>query len=499
VIHARLQRLPSRLKTFAQSLSLLGEEVEIQLATAVLDVEVGELLSALFELERFAFVHPLAGHAMRFRHQMIAQACANTIPRDRRQKIHRAAIRIITQQYPNLHGRYEQLAFHAEEAGEAELALGYLWEAALEARRNSAATSLNLIFDRALSIVASLGEVAEEKYVDFVLMSFPSMLQLGEFDKMRTHLARAMELAQRQGIAAQVCAAQAHLGMICWFEGRYEEGLLVTSEGLEMARALESPALIFSNQIMMANLLHGMGEFSRAISVLDGLNEVLRGIPETSKLGAPASPRCLVPGFKSWFLNATGPYDDALDYAHQALEIAVREQDAYGEVLSRLTMARNLLMLYRNEDAVECLSAAREIIERNGYDAVKANLAGTIATALARIDRAPEAVRLVEECLQSRMHLRTGQVETCQLYAGYAEALVGVGDTANGLAALDHAVSIGRTIRNPWVTVECLCLRARLLAEASPGDCRIGQDLNEVRAICDRSGVVSWDLSRLVA
>jgi hypothetical protein len=32
-----------------------------------------------------------------------------------------------------------------------------------------------------------------------------------------------------------------------------------------------------------------------------------------------------------------------------------------------------------------------------------------------------------------------------------------------------------------------------------PGDGRIGQDLNEVRAICDRSGVVSWDLSRLVA
>jgi class 3 adenylate cyclase/tetratricopeptide (TPR) repeat protein len=499
VIHARLQRLPPRLKTFAQSLSLLGEEVEIQLATAVLDVEVGELLSALFELERFAFVHPLAGHSMRFRHQMIAQACANTLPRDRRQKIHQAAIRTITQQYPNLHGRYEQLAFHAEEAGDAELALGYLWEAALEARRNSAAISLNLIFDRALSLVASLGQVAEEKYVDFVLMSFASMLQLGEFDKMSTHLARTMELAQRQGRAAEVCSAQGHLGMICWFEGRYEEGLLVTSEGLKMARALQSPALIFSNQIMMANLLHGMGEFGRAISVLDELNELLKAIPETSKLGAPASPRCLVPGFRSWFLNATGPYEEALDFAHRALEIAIREQDAYGEVLSRLTTARNLIMLYRNEDAVECLSAAREIIERNGYDAVKANLAGTIATALARSGRAAEAVQLVEECLQSRMHLRTGQVEVCQLYAGYAEALVVAGDAVNGIAALDHAVSIARTIRNPWLTVECLCLRARMLAETSPDDCRIGQDLGEVRSICDRSGVVSWDVSRLVA
>jgi predicted ATPase len=54
VIHARLQRLSPRVKTFAQVLSLLGEEVEIHLATAVLGVDVGELLSALFELERFA-------------------------------------------------------------------------------------------------------------------------------------------------------------------------------------------------------------------------------------------------------------------------------------------------------------------------------------------------------------------------------------------------------------------------------------------------------------
>src|SRR5262249_52273653 len=132
VIHARLQRLSPKIKTLAQTLSLLGEEVQIPLATAVLGVEVGELLNGLFELERFAFVHPLVGNTTRFRHQIIAQACADTIPRDQRRKIHRAAIRAITQRFPSLHGHYEQLAFHAEEAGETEAALGYLWEAAVE-------------------------------------------------------------------------------------------------------------------------------------------------------------------------------------------------------------------------------------------------------------------------------------------------------------------------------------------------------------------------------
>ena len=497
VIHARLQRLSPKIKTFAQTLSLLGEEVEIQLATAVLGVDVGELLNALFELDRFAFIHPLAGNSVRFRHQIIAEACANTIPRDRRREIHRAAVQAITRRYPNLNGRYEQLAFHAEEAGDADAALGYLWEAAVEARRNAAASSLSLIYDRALKLIERLGEAAEEKYVDFGRMSFASMLQLGEFNKVKLHLPRTMELAQRQGRAAQVCSVQSQLGMIYWFEGRYEEGLQVTSEGLRTARALGSPALIFSNQTVMANVLYGMGHVDRAIAAMDELNEMLTGELETARLGTPAGPKCTVLAFRSWFMNATGQYAEALEFASRALEIAVREQDLYGEVLARITMGRNLLMLHRNDQAVECLSIAREIVERNGYDAIKANLTGAMATALARTGQAHQAVGLVEACMESGMHLRTGQMEVVYLYAGYAEALVRDGKSERGLSALDRALSIAKTIRNPWLIVECLGLRARLLAETKPGAPRVVQDLAEMRAICDQYGVVAWDGSRL--
>jgi class 3 adenylate cyclase/tetratricopeptide (TPR) repeat protein len=499
VIHARLQRLPPKVKTFAQTLSLLGQEVEIHLATAVLGVEVGEFLNALFELERFAFVHPLVGSTTRFRHQIIAEACADTIPRDRRRQIHRAAIRAITLRYPILSGRYEQLAFHAEEAGETEVALGYLWEAALEARRNSAASSLNLIFDRALKVIEKLGEVAEVKYVDFVLMSFASMLQLGEFKKMNEHLARTMELARGQGRIAQVCNAQSQLGMICWFEGRYEEGLQVTSEGLRTARALGSPALIFSNQLMMANVLHGMGHVNRAISALQELAEMLTGELETARLGAAAIPKSTVLAFMSWFMNATGQYEEGLEFANGALEIAVRRQDLYSEVLARSSMGRNLLMLHRNDEAVECLSIAREFADRNGYDAIKANLTGAIATALARTGEARQAIGLVKACLENGMHLRTGQTEVCYLYAGYAEALMRCRESERGLSALDRALSIAQTIKNPWLIVECLGLRARLLAEVTPDDPRIDQDLVEQRAICEQFGMVAWAMAPIAA
>ena len=198
-------------------------------------------------------------------------------------------------------------------------------------------------------------------------------------------------------------------------------------------------------------------------------------------------------------MNATGQYGEALEFASRALAIAVREQDLYGEVLARITMGRNLLMLHRSQEAAECLSIAREIVERNGYDAIKANLTGAIATALARTGEAHRAVGLVDACMESGMHLRTGQMEVCYLHAGYAEALVRGGEAERGLSALDRALSIAKTIKNPWLTVECLGLRARLLAEIKRDAPRVAQDLAEMRAICDQYGVVAWDVSRLVA
>jgi tetratricopeptide (TPR) repeat protein len=243
----------------------------------------------------------------------------------------------------------------------------------------------------------------------------------------------------------------------------------------------------------MANVLYGMGHVDRAIAAMDELNEMLTGELETARLGTLAGPKCTVLAFRSWFMNATGQYAEALEFAFRALEIAAREQDLYGEVLARITMGRNLLMLHRNDQAVECLSDAREIVERNGYDAIKANLTGALATALARTGKAHQAVGLVEACVECGMHLRTGQIEVCYLYAGYAEALVRDGESERGLSALDRALSIGKTIRHPWLMVECLGLRARLLAEIEPSAPAVDQALAEMRSICDQYGVVAWD------
>jgi class 3 adenylate cyclase/tetratricopeptide (TPR) repeat protein len=491
-IHARVHRLAPGPKAAAQALSLLGDTVEIEFLRSVMDAEAGVLLGDLAELERFAFVHPLAGSFARFRHQIIAEACGQTVSRPMRQGLHRAALRALVSRFPDPGGRYGQLAFHAEGAGDDTAALDYLWEAAIEARRSSADASINRLFERSLVLADRIGAAAEDMYVAFVLMAFASMLQLGEFEKMNRHLPRTVELARRRGRPGQISSALSQLAMICWFDGRYAEGLGAAEEGLELARSLKSPALIYSNQLMIANLLNGMGHNARALAVLDELNDMLIGKLEFARLGAPSVPKATVLAFASWFMNATGQYAEGLGRAQTALDIAVREGDAYSEALARSSIGRNLLMLRRENEAIECLTLALQITEANGYDALQVNMTGCIAAALARAGRPIEAIERVETCLAGGLHARTGRMEVFYLQVGYAEALLGVGRLEDGLSTVEQCLAIAREISNPWLTTEALGMRARINSKAAPGNPAIDQDLRELTDICERHRLMPW-------
>jgi len=491
LIHVRLQRLSTDAKALAQALSLLGTSADIDLASDMLR-RGAPLLDELAELERFAFVHPHSSSPVRMRHQIISDACVETISHRRRRELHKAALCSIRSRFGELTGRYEQLAFHAEGAGDALAAIDYLWEGALEARRNSAAASLSLVFDRAIALIESIGAAAEAKYLDFVLIAFASMVQLGEFDKANTHLPRVMELARRSGEPSLICGTLSQMGMICWFEGRYEEGLRATEEGLAIARTLQSPALIYSNLIMQTNILHGMGRVRRAIAEQRELCDMLTGELETARLGAASLPSATALSFLSWFLLDVGAYEEGLGYVERGLAIAMREGDAYAEVLARHALGRNLLTLHRNAEAVQCIAIARDLTERNGYDAIKADLDGRMAIALTRCGRPADAVRLVEDCLRRKLHRRTGQLEIYYLNAGYAEALLRTGEIERGLAVLGEALAVARRIDNPCLIVDALGLRARMLTELAPRDPRIEDDLAERAEICALHGLAAW-------
>jgi class 3 adenylate cyclase/tetratricopeptide (TPR) repeat protein len=472
-IHARLhllkdEALKDDARAAAWALSLLGEEVEIEFLQSVIGATRAQMRSWLAQLEKFAFLDPVGGRTVRFRHQIIAEACARTVPRDRRIKMHGRAMAAINSRPPGSTGRSIQLALHAEGAEEYEKALGFLLGAADEARGTSAAASLDLIFERALGVIDRIGPSAEKDYLRILEKTYPSMLLLGEFSKMQAHLPRAMEVERRLDRPGKISLWLSNLALLCWFEGRYEEGLRAARDGLAIARDVGSTKLVYANQIMLPNLLHGMGRIESAIAQLADLRATLASVPELERWGAPGIPRSMALSFTCWILVDAGRLLEAIDFGERGLDIALRGRDPYSEVMARNALGRAFLLLGRDEIAFDCLKEAMTLAETNDYDASKPNLAGHMASAMARTGRAREAVELVEACLRSELHLRT------------AEALVRSGDVERGLVALAEALDIAREIDNPCLIIDGLGLRVQLLQAISPQDSRAQADLTEL-------------------
>jgi class 3 adenylate cyclase/tetratricopeptide (TPR) repeat protein len=495
VIHARLNRLTPQVKSCAQALSVIGENVNIDFALRALDLDRAALRRARDELQRLEIADSAAGDSIRFRHAIVREACLATVPGPRRQKIHRSAIEAITSMHANLDAQYERLAFHAEGARDDESTLKYLWLAAMRARRSSASGSLEFIFRRAIQCIDRIGEAAEPQFVDFVLMAFDPLQQLGQFRRMNVLLSRAMALAQKQGHSDKVCATLCHMSMVSWFEGRYSEGLEQAEEALAIATEVKNLPLIFSAKFMLASVLHGMGQMDRAISLQRELCTTLSGKLERARLGAAGIPGSIVRSFLCWFLMEVGGYDEGIIHVTRALQIAEEEHEPYSEMLARLGMGRNLTKLKRNREAVECLQIAIALIERNGYDAALPHIIGLLATALARSGGGERATRMVEDWLASGQEERTGRLELYYLNAGYAEALFSLGRIEQSFVAIDAALAIAREIANPCLMVQGLGLRARFRHQSSRDASEADRDLAEVSELCRRHGLVAEDLA----
>ncbi|MBV8103152.1 MAG: tetratricopeptide repeat protein [Hyphomicrobiales bacterium] len=489
LIHARLNRLSAKAKTLAQTLSILGEEVDVDLAVGTLRIEKASLMRNQSELERLGLVHPIAAGAIRFRHAIVAEACAETVNTTRREQIHRAAMEAI-RTAGDVERHCERLAFHAEGAHDDEKALEYLWLAAVNARRASAVDSLYLTFTRAMTCIERIGEPAEPKFVDFVLMAFGSLAQIGEFRSLAAYLPRALELARKQNRKAKICAALCHLGMASFFAGRYAESRGHSERAIEIAYQLDSLPLIFAASFNLASALSGLGLLRPAIALHHDLCTKLSGNLETARLGAAGIPASISRSYLCWFLTETGEYDEGLTHVERAIAIAKQAGEPYSELLALNAKGRALLRLNRFAEAITCLEEGVALIERHGYDVILPHLLGTLASALARSGSGGRAIAQVSDWLKREREHRTGPLELFQLNAGYAEALAASGETEQALERANRALDISRQIESPCLIAHGLGVRARLRVKA--GDANGAKaDLAEQEELCRRYAIVA--------
>ncbi len=493
LIHGRLNKLSRQVKSMVQTLSVIGTEVELEIASSLTNTDAKTLLAQAGELERLGLLRYEAGNLLRFTHSIVAAGCLNTVPKQKRKAIHQAAVAAIMSVYPQPDSQYERLAFHAEGAGDGDMALDYLWLAGAQARRSAAFASLTSIFRRAMQCIETYAVKSSGRYVDFVLLACPSMLQIGEFKEMRKAVPRALEIARSMENPDKICGVLCQLAMLQWFEGRNKEAKFTCEEAVALAEKLNWPPLIFASRLALANVLHGLGRVRDAIAMQEDLCIRLSDELASARLGSPAVPSSVANSFLSWFKVETGQYAEALADAEKSLRIAIGHRDSYAEVLARNAQGRVLLQQNRNSDAMRTLLAAKRICDSEGFDAINPHVTGRLAAAMARAGNIAMALKTAEQQVARTNGERTGYLEMFNLRLGYGEALFRSGQFEQGMGEIDAALAMADKINSPCLRVQGLGVRICLARMADSDRQLIASDTAELKRLCDGHGLVAWE------
>lgn len=489
LIHGRLNLLSRRAKSMVQTISVVGDEIELKVAAVLLDSDPIALQPYVNELARFGLLRDEMEHTLRFQHSIITAACLNTVPKLKRKAVHQSAVDAITSVYTQSDSQYERLAFHAEGAGDDQMALDYLWLAGLQARRAAASASLLTIFKRAMACIERNGSKYEDRYVDFVLLSCAALLQIGEFDEMRKAVPKALKITRELQDADKLCGVLSQLGLLQWFESDYKGALDTCSEALALAEQLNSPPLIFAAQLMNSSVLHGLGKVVEAIEMQKNLCDRLRKELASARLGAPAVPGAIAYSFLGWFMVEAGTYDEALQHVDRALKAAERHRDPYAEVLARNAEGRVLLQLNRAEDAVRTMQIAKRICDNEGFDAINPHVTGRLAAAMARSGDADTAVKMAGEFAERTNGDRTGRLEMFNFHLGYGEALYRAGDSESGMEEIDSALAMADAAGSPSLTLQAVSVRASLDVSGSGSE----DDKKKIADLCSTYDLVAWE------
>lgn len=461
-IHARINRLSDEARHAVQTLSVIGNDNRIDFLCDVLELSGDAFDQTFQELETRGLVERVGSSTLRFRHDIILDACHSMLHRQQRKLLNQSILGKLDAYANVLANFHVRKADHAKKAGELEIALTSYWAASVAAVQASAKRSLDLIFDEAMKLISEMDKSAESKFVDFVLMAFDSMHQIGNIDKIRSFLPRAIELSREQGRQERECMALCHMSTAHWYAGTNDQGRPIARRAFEIAQKLDAMPLIFYTQFTLANVTYNLGDIDEAIYLQSRLAERLSGKLETARLGATLSPASISRSFLAYVLTDKGEHEWGLTTVDKAIEIAEREDQPYSIVMARMTKGRLLNALGRYEDAEEHFNIGFELVERHGMIAAHAALAGGLATSFARRNMPEKVMSIIEHVEASgAMDICTPFVNCAVMSAKY-EASRCLSLEAQAQEAYNDALSLSKKLKDPITEAKVLSLPARV-------------------------------------
>ncbi len=449
MIRARVDKLRAPAQRLLQCASVLGIRFSATNLRCIAGAEVKPFEPSLRELVQEQFLIADASMSVEFVHQITRVACYEGIPREARRRLHRRVLAAAEADGNRLKLSKEALADHAFHAGESKKALDFLWEACRESNAHSAVRSVAELRRRALNMCEEIGAEADLRAVDFNLLTFDALQQLGACQELVGPLEQALEVALAGGTQRQVCHASSHLATTYWVLGRYDPAYAMAKRALSTATASNDLPLASYAQFILGCIQFKRGQIEDAVRCERELSAQLNGELEKARFGAVAVMGVMSRAFLCWFLTDLGRFEEAGEASATALSVANAMQQPYSQLLSYNGEGYRLLRLGRVDEACVMLEKSYRICKSGSFLALDNMVCGWFAAALFRTGHEEEASRIIQRALELDLGRYCCVPSSYYIHDTHARLLARAGRREEALQAAEQAVRFVWATRDP--------------------------------------------------
>jgi len=422
VLAARIDRLPPDDKRLLQTASVIGKDVPWTLLLEVAELGEDELRRGIACLQAAEFVYEaklFPDLEYTFKHALTLDVAYGSLLQDRRRALHARIVEGIERVYADrLAEHVDRLTHHAFR--------GELWH------------------------------------------------------KATYYLSQTGSLASQPSIGALILGPEspAHL----WWCGEHDRAITLAREEQVISASFGNFAGAIASNLRLGQAYHSLGEYSKAIEVLERNVALLEGDLRQAMFGQEGLPSVFSRTWLALCLAEQGRFDEAAAHTEEAVALAEAENHAYSLVVAH---AGRGMLHGRHGDyakAIESLERGLAIGHVSDIPVLFPLIAAPLGWVYARAGRHDEGLRLLQDAVQRAEAIEFAANHALRLaWLGEVYLLTGDGDAAKRLAqsALDLARRHGERGHEAYV----LRLLAELAMKGSVPD--VEQATEHYRAALD--------------
>jgi tetratricopeptide (TPR) repeat protein len=375
---------------------------------------------------------------------------------------------------------------HFTEAGLAGEAIGYWLKAGRLASARWANREAVASFEQALHLLEAQPQTREtvERAIDLRFELRTSLLPLGEFERIFSHLHEAEGLAKSlhdQPRLAQVSALMCHY---LWMKGQPKEALAFGQNARAIAESLGDVPLQVMGNLQLGAACMWVADYPRAEDRLLRVLKLLEGDLGGKRSGLAASAAVAVRGYLTVVFAGQGKFEEALSQEGSRLAESLHlSYDLAGVsiILAGIDIARGNLS--RAIGLLECGRPSK----REWNPILSDNYTARQGYAYALSGRTAEGIPLFEQALRASEAMGYGLMQPAfMMYLGEAYVLADRLDEA--LTLTGRALTLARKHGRRGDEARALCLLGEVNARHNPPD-RAQGHYREALALAEELGM----------